>query len=493
MQNTILGPIGIAFIALYLVSLLVIGWLANRARQENTLKDYYLAGSSLGSLSLFFTLYATQYSGNTLFAIPGNAYRNGFIGLSVAAAVMAVVLVYFLFASRLNILAKQHGFISVGDFIKWRYNNKALLIAINSIAIVTLVSYALGNFKAIGLLLETASGGVIPFAAGILILGAIMAVYESLGGLRGVVWTDIIQGSLLFVGCLLLFFAVTALNPAVEGSGLTTLGSKMADYFTHEIDLIGFMSVMLLVGIGAAVYPQALQRIYIARNPSVLRKSYIALFFMPLLTTVPMILVGISVAEWLPGLSTAESENVVVYAIGHITRSYPSVAWLLVLYLGAAVAAIMSTIDSALLSLGSTVTKDIFGRAGRQIEEENLYKISRMTSWVLMTVMVILAIALPQTIWALMIFKFELLIQIAPAIIMGVRTARVRGSAILWGLICGCIVAIALKTISLGGMDLSAPLGLHAGVWALGINLLVVFTVNVVKSASDSQSAKALP
>lgn len=475
MQDTILGPFGIAFIGLYLASLLLIGWAANRSRRENSLKDYYLAGSSLGSVSLFFTLYATQYSGNTLFAIPGNAYRNGFVGLSVAAAVMSVVLVYFTFAGRLNTLAKSHGFVSVGDFIKWRYSHKALLVAINTIAVITLISYALGNFKAIGLLLESASGGAIPFASGILILGLIMAIYESLGGLRGVVWTDIIQGSLLFVGCLLLFFAVLSLGPSGGAASAAVLSDRLVTYFGSEIQPIGFISVVVLVGIGAAVYPQALQRVYIARNPKVLRRSYMALLVMPLLTTVPMILVGIMLADWLPGLSEQQSENVIIYAVGEITTGYPALSWLLVLYLGAAVAAIMSTIDSALLSLGSTVTKDIVGRSGRGIDEATLYRVSRITSWSLMAIMAILAIVLPQTIWALMIFKFELLIQIAPAIILGVRVPSVSGNAVLQGLLAGCICAVALKLSDYAGLDLSAPLGVHAGVWGLVVNVLVVF------------------
>lgn len=460
MKDALLGNFGIAFIGLYLASLLLIGWLANRARIENSLKDYYLAGSSLGSVSLFFTLYATQYSGNTLFAIPGNAYRNGFIGLNVAAAVMFVVVVYFFFAGKLNTLAKKHGFVSVGDFVTWRYNSKSLLVAVNIIGILTLVSYALGNFKAIGLLLETASDGAIPFAGGIILLAFIMAIYESLGGLRGVVWTDIIQGSLLFLGCLLLFFAVLNLGPTDGGRAL---GSGLNHYFTQDFEPISFFSVVFLVGIGAAVYPQAIQRIYIAKSPKVLRQSYYGLFFMPLLTTVPMILVGVMVADWLPGLSATDSENVVVYAIGEIAADFPALSWLLVLYLAAAVAAIMSTIDSALLSLGSTIIKDIVSDGAS--DQARLHQASRLTSWALMAVIAVLAIILPQTIWDLMIFKFELLIQIAPAIILGVRNPSIPAKAVFGGLLAGVTVAVSLKLTG------SAPLGIHAGLWGLFANL----------------------
>ncbi|NIN34276.1 MAG: hypothetical protein GTO60_03890, partial [Gammaproteobacteria bacterium] len=68
-MNNILpfDPAAWTFIGLYLFSLIAIGWAGYRARRENTLNDFYLAGSGFGLVVLFLTLYATQYSGNTLF------------------------------------------------------------------------------------------------------------------------------------------------------------------------------------------------------------------------------------------------------------------------------------------------------------------------------------------------------------------------------------------------------------------------------------------
>ena len=97
-SNVILDHWGILAIFCYLGSLLVIGWLANRVSHESDVKDFYLAGGSLGTVTLFFTLYATQYSGNTLLALPGKAYRNGFASLGVMIAVMGIVVVYSTFA-----------------------------------------------------------------------------------------------------------------------------------------------------------------------------------------------------------------------------------------------------------------------------------------------------------------------------------------------------------------------------------------------------------
>lgn len=470
MTGAILDSTGLAVMLAYLGSLLIIGWWANRASKEQSARDYYLAGSSLGVVSLFFTLYATQYSGNTLLAAPGKAYRTGFDGLAIVFAIMGVVLVYSSFAPALNRLARRHNFITVADFVRWRYRSTGLLAAVNLVLVVTLVTYALGNFKAIGLLLESVSGGAISFPMGILLLGLIMGIYESMGGMRGVVWTDVLQGMMLLVGCLAIYFAVAAVGPADSITRVPVFLSALGGYFSNEVQPVRFLSLVLLIAVGAAVYPQAIQRIYAARDPAVLRRSYRLMFFMPLLTTLPMLLVGMSVAQWQPDLGLQDSERVVIIAIQQVVEVLPELTWLLILCLAAALAAIMSTIDSALLSLGSILTLDVMGGRGQHTSSAASLRTSRLTSWLLMMLVALLAIVLPQTIWALMVFKFELLIQLAPALILGVRNPDLSARQVLAGILAGIVVAVSLK------LSLTEPvLGVHSGIWGLLVNLLVVF------------------
>ena len=478
MQQGVLTQFGLILVMVYLASLLLVGWWANRARSDDSIQDFYLAGSALGLFTLFFTMYATQYSGNTLLALPGKAYRSGMGSLGVAFGVMAVVGVYATFAPRLNALAKQHRFITLGDFVHWRYQSSSLRSMINLILMFTLISYALGNFKAIGLLLESASGAQISFTTAVLALAVIMAMYESLGGMRAVVWTDTIQGLLLMLGCLLIFACVWSLSDSSSVTHWAGFSEAASNYFignqndtgilTDPNKGLAFISLVVLIGVGAAVYPQAIQRIFAAKNPQTLKRSFKLLLLMPILTTLPMILVGMSVNEWRSDLSTKQSEQVLIFAIEHIIAAYPYMAWLMILAIGAALAAIMSTIDSALLSLGSTVTGDFLAAKLAPLSEAKKRQVSRLVSWILMAIMATLAIYLPQTIWALMVFKFELLIQLAPAVILGVRSPLVTTKAVTCGLILGCSVAVIIK-LTFGSYG-----GIHAGVWGLIANVLTI-------------------
>ena len=74
----LLGPNGLYAILGYLLVLILLGVAGRFASRENSLADFFLAGRGLGFAVLLFTLFATQYSGNTLIGLSANAYRSGF-------------------------------------------------------------------------------------------------------------------------------------------------------------------------------------------------------------------------------------------------------------------------------------------------------------------------------------------------------------------------------------------------------------------------------
>ena len=93
-----------------------------------------------------------------------------------------------------------------------------------------------------------------------------------------------------------------------------------------------------------------------------------------------------------------------------------------------------------------------------------------------MALAAILAIHLPHTIWRLMEIKLELLCQIAPAIILGIHINKLNKHMILSGILAGTGVALFIIGSNMMGLPIPAkPWGIHAGVWGLTINCLVVW------------------
>ena len=462
---------GIWFLIVYLTSLILIGFAGKFASKEESLKDFYLGGQGFGVGILFLTMYATQYSGNSLIGFAGSAYRNGWYFLVGVTFMIAIVGGYLLYAPKLYAISKKHSFITIGDYINFRYKSKYLTYLIVGISILALGNYMLTNLKAIGYIIEYVTGGGIGFTEGIIFMAIIMVIYETLGGMRSVAWTDAIQGVLLFVGVIIIF--------AVVMIHYGTLDDNSAKFILTQPDLfnaptlsnqITWLSVLILIFFGISVYPQAIQRIYSAKNESTLRRSLSLMVIMPLLTTLPLIIIAIIGSAHFPDLDKAGSEQIILLMLSKLT-AIDGMSIVITLFVAAAIAAIMSTVDSAMLAIASLFTQDIYHKRNPNASQKKLTYVGKVFSWLMMAFMVALAINIPSTIWWLIQIKLEILAQIAPAIMLGVHFKSLQPRSIMYGLIVGLVFTLMFLLTPLD----SKPFGFHAGVLGLVLNFSTIY------------------
>lgn len=343
--------------------------------------------------------------------------------------------------------------------------------------VTALANYILTNLKAIGYIIVAVTGGVIPFAIGIIVLSLIMVIYESLGGMRGVAWTDIIQGIILLFGVVIIFITIQS-----EYGGLAFISDQLtktgAEKFSAPtwFEKRTWISTIALGFFGISIYPHAIQRIYSARDELALKRSIQIMAFMPLVTVFFMVVVGLAGSAILPNLDRQSSEQITLLVLQDLGQRGAISGGLMVLFLSATIAAIMSTVDSALLSMSSILTKDIYSRFKPAASQSDLTKIGKLLSWGIMAIAVYLAITLPQTIWQLIEIKLELLIQVAPAIFLGLHLKKLDSKSVFMGMVIGTLLAVGLMVFNKLGVDISAkPWGIHAGVWGLMVNVATIF------------------
>ncbi len=454
------------------------------------MSDFYLAGRGMSIFILFLTLYASQYSGVTMVGCAGKAYRDGYRFLVSVSFMMSVIGAYLLYAPKLYRLSRKYNFITTGDYFTHRYGRSSLKLITSLIFIFALGSYILTNLKAVGYIVESSTGGTIPFSWGIIAMALIMVVYETLGGMRSVAWTDAIQGILLLLGCIFIFAVVV-----YQYGGLGFVSVKVRDIhpeFWKPPDLEQkrlWLSTLIIVFFGIPLYPHAIQRIYAARNEKTLARSFIIMIFMPLFTTLLMVIIGIIGTVQFTGLDKGESERVVLLLLADIANQIPKIGIILVLFMCAAVAAIMSTVDSALLSISSSFTQDVYRQIRPDAQQAQLTRMGKIISWLVMGLMTYLAMVLPQTIWRLVEIKLDLLSQAAPALFLGLNFKQLRSSAVLSGLAAGLSVTILIMTAHMTGCIIPAkPWGFHAGVWGLVVNFTTVGVVAFFQGNGQRQA-----
>ena len=490
-------PLGVGawtFIALYLLSLLLIGWIARRARQADTLQDFYLAGNGFGFMVLFLTLFATQYSGNTFFAFTGATYRIGYAWILSLHFMTAVVVAYLTFAPRLHRLARERHYLTPADYIADRYGSPLLTLLVTTIMIVVLCNFLLAQLMAMGRAMQGLAhdAGGVAYTGGVVVLALIMVIYGTLGGLRAVAWTDAIQGAILAVGfAVLLVLLIDHFGPLGEATArimATDLAEGTRKALVPDAARCReWISYILTVGFGICLYPQAIQRIYAARSARALRRSLAVMAFMPLPTMLISLVAGIMALAYLPGLEGASADQIFGRVLREI-QSHSTLGYgLVVVTLAAVLAAMMSTADSALLSISSMLTKDVCaGHLMRGASEATLTRLGKIASWTLIGVLIVLAVVLREqtSLVRIMDRKLDLLIQLTPAFILGLRWARLRAGPVALGLVLGVALALLLAFLELPFTAAGKVMGIHPGLIALVPNLTIAVAGSLRAPAS---------
>jgi SSS family transporter len=193
-----ISPIDLSILVLYLAGVTLFG-ACFRRRQQN-LRDYFLGGRSAPWWALACSIVATETSTLTIIGTPGIAYAGnlGFLqlvlGYLIARVILCLVLVpqYF-----------QGEFYTAYQLLERRFGARMKSAA----AIVFLVTRALAEgvrISAIGKVVSVAFGTGDRIS--ILIVAALTLIYTFEGGMRAVIWTDVVQFALYFTGSCAAFF-----------------------------------------------------------------------------------------------------------------------------------------------------------------------------------------------------------------------------------------------------------------------------------------------
>ncbi|MCP2252984.1 transporter, SSS family [Prauserella aidingensis] len=467
------GTSGMLVLGFYALTMLVIGYVAGRRNPgtRHTAKGYYIAGGGLGFVALFFTLYATQYSGNSVVGYAPTAYRTGFPWWQSVGFMTAVIVGYLLFAPRLYTVAKREGFITPTDWVRHRFASTPVSVLVVILMLWGLANYLLEQLVAMGHAISGLTGNTVPYQLGVIAFVLVMLIYSWLGGMRAVALTDVMQGIALLIGVSVLLGGSLYL---VGGD----LGDVVGDMLREEPEKVAvpptevsvnWIAMMLLIGFGASVYPHAIQRVYAARSERTLKRSLAIMAWMPLVTTGVVFCVGIVGTELYPGLSESESEQLVGLVANSVAAIGPFFYAVMVLMFGGIVAAIVSTADSALLAFSSIFSRDLYGRyLRRSASEKRQLLIGKVAGVVIVAVLLLIAWNPPGTLYAIFVLKFELLVQIAPAFVLGLYWRRLAAGPVFWGMLAGAVFA-GVCTV----LDLEQPVGIPFGLLGLALNAVI--------------------
>ena len=349
-----------SLLVIYVSVLFYNAYVGNKA--ATGVGGYYVGNRQLGGTVVGISFFATFASTNTFIGHAGKGYDYG-----VAWFTMAVLLVIFSWVSwrwigpPLRRFAAAWDALTIPDYIRGRIlgdnpdaERHPLLLLSASVIVFASILYLLAIFKGAGHLFQIFLGVPYEVAVGVTLL--VVVLYTSIGGFVSVVRTDAIQGVLMLIGAMTIFYFVT------QAAGGITSVSQLTDIPEKDFlfDLNGAAPFAVLLGVSLSgalkliVDPRQLSRFYgLKSDAEVKRGMWIAVLGMALILAC-MFPIGLYAHLILENVTDTD---LIIPRLVNDPAIFPF--WVTDLLIVSIVSAAMSSMDSVLLVASSTLYKNI--------------------------------------------------------------------------------------------------------------------------------------
>ena len=349
-----------SLLVIYVSVLFYNAYVGNKA--ATGVGGYYVGNRQLGGTVVGISFFATFASTNTFIGHAGKGYDYG-----VAWFTMAFLLVIFSWMSwrwigpPLRRFAAAWDALTIPDYIQGRIladnpdaERHPLLLLSASVIVFASILYLLAIFKGAGHLFQIFLGVPYEVAVGVTLL--VVVLYTSIGGFVSVVRTDAIQGVLMLIGAMTIFYFVTK-----AAGGITSVG-QLTDMPGKEylFDLNGAVPFAVLLGVSLSgalkliVDPRQLSRFYgLKSDAEVKRGMWIAVLGMTLILAC-MFPIGLYAHLILENVTDTD---LIIPRLVNDPAIFPF--WVTDLLIVSIVSAAMSSMDSVLLVASSTLYKNI--------------------------------------------------------------------------------------------------------------------------------------
>lgn len=454
---------------IYMAVMLGIGFFFLKKNKDA--EDYFVGGRSMGSLHVGLSVVATDVGGGFSIGLGGLGFVMGlsgswmlFTGL-IGAWVSAVLLI-----PRVSRMKNFKNLYTFPQIFEQFYNNKVALIA-GVISAIGYIGFTSSQILA-GAKLASASFVGLDMETALLIMGLIVIIYTSLGGIKAVIYTDTVQWIVLMAG--LIFIGLPL--------GYSAIGGYSALQQEVSKDLLSFSNVswQTLVNWGVTIIPiwfvgmTLYQRIYACRDEKTAKKAWFiaGLFEWPVMAMMGVMLglfsrvaadQGMFAYLGFPTMAGLDPEK----GLPLLLRTVMPVG-LMGLMMSAYFSAIMSTADSCLMAASGNVATDILDRFfSFSSNEKKFLKISQWLTLILGLFSLWLASSM-QNVLQLMLYSYAFMVSGLFIPVIGAFFWKKSSSvAAMWAMLVG-----GGTTITLILVNTRLPLGLDPNIFGITASAL---------------------
>lgn len=334
-------------VAIYMIAMIGVGLYASK--KTHTATEFMVAGRGLPLWLCSVTVVATWFGGAILLGGAGAAYDEGMLGVieDPWGGALALFLIGLFFAR----LFRRLKIITVADFMEDRYG-KTAAVAITVTTLFSNIMWAASMLVAFGTIFQTLTD--IPINTGILVGAFVIVFYTMIGGMWAVAMTDFVQLIIILVG-LVILFVVVLVNAGGWGQVYPLIDEnafRMVPFDNTLDQWLNYLRAWTIIGIVDISAQTLFQRVAAAQSEKVAQRAFFFGSFGYLFFGMIAVMLGIIGSAIMPELGNGET------VIPELAKAYLHPVAIAV-FVGAVLAAIMSTGDSVLLASGSLIAKNV--------------------------------------------------------------------------------------------------------------------------------------
>ncbi|MBN2028755.1 sodium/proline symporter [bacterium] len=455
-------------------------------RKTRSQSDFLIGGRAMGRFVVALSAVSSGRSSWLVLGVSGMAYSLGTGAVWAVVGYIIVEMFQFVFiGQKLRVDTESFRSITLLDYFESKYGDHRHLIRMTGAIIIAIfiTSYVAAQFNAGAKSLSTALG--FPMIVTLVISGLLVLVYMILGGYIAVAYNDVVRAILMLMG--LVVFPVYGLikvgGVQILLESLSRLNPAYVDPFSLGIGMtIGFLGI----GLGSPGQPHIVVRYMSIRNADQLRFAAVIGTFWNVVMAWGAVFIGLLGRELIPlAEQLPDRDPEMIYLV---LSSYYFGPLLYGLLVGGIFAAILSTADSQLLVVASTVVRDIYEkmiRKGIAIDESTKLRLSR---WVVVfsgIVALVLAYVADDLIFWLILFAWGGLgASFGTSLILTLYWKRAHTYGIVAGMITGTLVTIVWK------LFLEETTGIYELIPAFFCSALVIIVVSLFMKTSISSLYK---
>ena len=485
----------LAVIGLYFVVLIGIGSWASK--KIHTTEDYILAGRSLGFWVFTILIVCSICSGMSLLGVSGFGYTSGWPGIWEQIFVpLAASFCIIVFGVKLHALGKTRGYLTVQDYLAERFESPRTVRALAATSgIVVSLIYLVGQYAAITIVLVWLFG--IPHWQALLISGVIITAYTVVGGLYAVSWAGLIQGGILILGVLLMAPPVimsagglTHINTVLAGVDPNFVGpwfpEAYAPYAYATPEFLFSFAILLMVGLACA--PHVVNNVLAAREARYFKWAPLVAFLIYAVVMLLVKLVGFAVRSLveegrlvLPDAVNAQDYSFIV-GVEHAMPNVAFWAFFAVIVL----AAVMSTTDRLMLTVGTSFAWDIYKNILRpSASDREVLLVSKVALVLGAGGTLLLAINPPEMLaWLIWMGIGVMLATFAVPLLAGLYWRGATAGGAIASMVVGLVAAAAFGYWH----QFVAPLPVHFSLFALAFSALAMVVASRLSTRNSEET-----